>query len=272
MGGLFSMDAAAQLARDILGASDRLDLYILECAGILIRPVPLLQYQSVATVFAILVPSTIVLIMWKRREMPTYPNEQMLKLIAAALCITDDKLTLAMSEMCKRRPTMVFPIAGAARFGTADSGCVYVGSAADATNEPMLGERKIQFIVNATAAVPNHFEDSILYLRVCNLEELTAPELCARLDEAIAFVSAAMEKRSSVLVHCHQGFTVSAIVAAAFLMHRLQMTMDQALEQIALHRVIFPSAAQKAQLRVYETHLSHSRPSPSRSPRNLNCD
>ena len=61
MGGLFSMDAAAQLARDILGASDRLDLYILECAGILIRPVPLLQYQSVATVFAILVPSTIVL-------------------------------------------------------------------------------------------------------------------------------------------------------------------------------------------------------------------
>jgi hypothetical protein len=114
----------------------------------------------------------------------------------------------------------------------------------------MLVERKIKFIVNATAAVPNHFEDSILYpahahaharqsahpcsvpasqpvcariscrcrqqvltcpavlralrvstddagasrgrryLRVCNLEELTAPELCARLDEAMAFVSA----------------------------------------------------------------------------------
>jgi hypothetical protein len=27
----------------------------------------------------------------------------------------------------------------------------------------MLVERKIKFIVNATAAVPNHFEDSILY-------------------------------------------------------------------------------------------------------------
>lgn len=170
--------------------------------------------------------------MWKRREMPTYPNERMLKLIAAERCLrrvegvgtmsapcrtswdwgadpsahraheslprhwlsasafsfaihpsacalhnrrqthardvrspgpccyrpwpplaravavslglSDERRQRQRgrdshhrSEMCKRRPTMVFPIAGAARFGTADGGCVYVGSAADATNEPV---------------------------------------------------------------------------------------------------------------------------------------
>ncbi|ESO99408.1 hypothetical protein LOTGIDRAFT_113325 [Lottia gigantea] len=106
---------------------------------------------------------------------------------------------------------------------------LYLGNAKNSADLQQLKQNGICYILNVTPNVPNMFanDDSFKYLRI-NISDHLSQDLFEFFPEAIAFIDEARENHCGVLVHCLAGISRSVTVTVAYLMSKLNLTMNEA--------------------------------------------
>lgn len=120
---------------------------------------------------------------------------------------------------------------------------LWVGNIAAAYDAERLGRAGITHVVAATqfgsAAVFHKGQFEYLVVKVQDVDDA---DIQSALDEAADFIRDAVAEGRSVLVHCNQGRSRSATIAAAYLVKHCGMTPVGALEAMRKKReVICPN-------------------------------
>lgn len=121
---------------------------------------------------------------------------------------------------------------------------LYVGTMADAAYWPLLKALGITHILNcaveAQRSPPPYESHGINYMLVPLYDSLDQAQLLQRqrfrtLRECTKFIQAVLkgsDKRTSILVHCVQGLSRSAMVTVAYLMEYEGLELDRALKEV----------------------------------------
>jgi predicted protein tyrosine phosphatase len=124
-----------------------------------------------------------------------------------------------------------------------------------------IGITHVLSIINARPLFPKEFT-----YKVVDLKDLPSENLIIHLLDCISFIDDCIKQGGKVYVHCQRGVSRSAAVCAAYLMWKLKMTQEDALQAVAEARpVICPNRGFLSQLKQFELKLSASRrraPSP----------
>jgi dual specificity MAP kinase phosphatase len=106
----------------------------------------------------------------------------------------------------------------ARRIGSNDGAELWIGSAADASNDEWLREHDIRLVVNCTRDLPFTRLDGMGLVRVAVHDDPSEnSEMLAALPAATLAIARALDNGENVLVHCRAGMQRSATVAAAAL-------------------------------------------------------
>jgi hypothetical protein len=141
-----------------------------------------------------------------------------------------------------------------------------VGDKAMAKDRTELRKRKVKYILNVTppmteGGVANFFqnEGSLEYLRL-PLRDVASDTIIPHIGAAVEFLQRARVRADGrVLVHCNEGKSRSAAIAAAFLIKAYNKTPDEALEALRFARPqAEPREAFVKQLRTLEPAILHS--------------
>ncbi|XP_057691648.1 dual specificity protein phosphatase 6 [Corythoichthys intestinalis] len=106
---------------------------------------------------------------------------------------------------------------------------LYLGCAKDSTNLDVLEEYGIKYILNVTPNLPNLFENAgeFKYKQI-PISDHWSQNLSQFFPEAINFIDEARGQHRGVLVHCLAGISRSVTVTVAYLMQKLQLSMNDA--------------------------------------------
>ncbi|TRY86567.1 hypothetical protein DNTS_018572 [Danionella cerebrum] len=106
---------------------------------------------------------------------------------------------------------------------------LYLGCAKDSSNLAVLGQYNIQYILNVTPNLPNTFEHhgQFKYKQI-PISDHWSQNLSQFFPEAIAFIDEARSKQCGVLVHCLAGISRSVTVTVAYLMQKLNLSLNDA--------------------------------------------
>ena len=176
-------------------------------------------------------------------------DEAMLEQIQSALSLTREEAGRMVHEASSSTPSQIEPR-------------LYLGNAAAAADLGKLRALRINYIVNATSNLPNHWEGRGLEYLSVPVEDSLASDLGKYLDTAAIFIARALSDpyaSDAVLVHCQQGVSRSATIVLAFLMRERGMSLDAAIAWLHKRRWIRPNEAFHEQLRAYEAALVASR-------------
>ncbi|XP_041711868.1 dual specificity protein phosphatase 7 [Coregonus clupeaformis] len=106
---------------------------------------------------------------------------------------------------------------------------LYLGCAKDSTNLDVLGQHNIKYILNVTPNLPNMFEhDGLFTYKQIPISDHWSQNLSQFFPEAISFIDEARSKQCGVLVHCLAGISRSVTVTVAYLMQRLNLSLNDA--------------------------------------------
>lgn len=105
---------------------------------------------------------------------------------------------------------------------------LFLGSAYNSANYNILQELKINKIINVTEEIPNHFEDSISYLKISILDDSNSKINIDSLDKINKFVN----ENDNVYIHCYQGASRSAAVVLHLLISKFNFDIDKGLEYL----------------------------------------
>ncbi|XP_030625571.1 dual specificity protein phosphatase 7-like [Chanos chanos] len=106
---------------------------------------------------------------------------------------------------------------------------LYLGCAKDSRNLDVLGQYNIKYILNVTPNLPNMFEhDGHIRYKQIPISDHWSQNLSQFFPEAIAFIDEARSKKCGVLVHCLAGISRSVTVTVAYLMQRLNLSLNDA--------------------------------------------
>ncbi|XP_037095071.1 dual specificity protein phosphatase 7-like [Syngnathus acus] len=106
---------------------------------------------------------------------------------------------------------------------------LYLGCAKDSTNLDVLGQYNIKYILNVTPNLPNMFEhDGRFRYKQIPISDHWSQNLSQFFPEAISFIEEARSKQCGVLVHCLAGISRSVTVTVAYLMQRLNLSLNDA--------------------------------------------
>eukprot|EP01105_Mastigella_eilhardi_P021640 TRINITY_DN5263_c0_g1_i1.p1 TRINITY_DN5263_c0_g1~~TRINITY_DN5263_c0_g1_i1.p1 ORF type:complete len:531 (-),score=155.04 TRINITY_DN5263_c0_g1_i1:102-1694(-) len=141
---------------------------------------------------------------------------------------------------------------------------LYLGSMVAAKNKHRLKALGVTHIVTVlkseenTSMYPNVFK----YL-VISADDLGTEDLLSHFEECHAFIDEALERdKTACLVHCGAGISRSATMVISYLMHKQNLTREQATKLVKSRRdVISPNPGFCHQLDVYHTRL-HPPPAP----------
>ncbi len=158
-------------------------------------------------------------------------------------------------------------------------GRLFLGSREPAADLAALQARGVTHVVNCTAdgvegSVPNFFESSgeMLYYRLGLLDGPKCP-LLPVLQEAVEWVSAALDGGGVVFAHCHAGSSRSGAFVCAILMASERLTFADAWALARAKRpVVKPNAGFRAHLRAYQGTLDDVRPAANPSDSELAID
>tara|TARA_B110000208_G_C11583781_1_gene363558 strand:- start:171 stop:728 length:558 start_codon:yes stop_codon:yes gene_type:complete len=103
---------------------------------------------------------------------------------------------------------------------------IYLGSSYNASNKLLLEYYEIKSIVNATANIPNFFENEIDYFNINindNGEDIFTKE---NLENSYNFICS---QPTNVLVHCVFGRSRSATIVLYYLIRKYKYTIEEAL-------------------------------------------
>lgn len=139
---------------------------------------------------------------------------------------------------------------------------LFLGSARDSTNLDVLGEHNITYILNVTPNLPNMFEHNgdFKYKQI-PISDHWSQNLSQFFPEAISFIDEARSKKCGVLVHCLAGISRSVTVTVAYLMQKLNLSLNDAYDFVKRKKSnISPNFNFMGQLLDFERTLGLSSP------------
>lgn len=145
---------------------------------------------------------------------------------------------------------------------------LYLGCAKDSTNLDILEEFGIKYILNVTPNLPNLFENAgeFKYKQI-PISDHWSQNLSQFFPEAISFIDEARGKNCGVLVHCLAGISRSVTVTVAYLMQKLNLSMNAAYDIVKMKKSnISPNFNFMGQLLDFERTLGLNSPCDNRLP------
>ncbi|XP_069576705.1 dual specificity protein phosphatase 16 [Brachyistius frenatus] len=105
---------------------------------------------------------------------------------------------------------------------------LYLGCQRDVLNKDLMQQNDIVYVLNAsnTCPKPDFIHDSH-FLRV-PVNDSFCEKILPWLDRSVEFIEKAKATNSRVLVHCLAGISRSATIAIAYIMKRMDMSLDEA--------------------------------------------
>lgn len=143
---------------------------------------------------------------------------------------------------------------------------LYLGCAKDSTNLDVLEEYGIKYILNVTPNLPNLFENAgeFKYKQI-PISDHWSQNLSQFFPEAIGFIDEARGQKCGVLVHCLAGISRSVTVTVAYLMQKLNLSMNDAYDIVKKKKSnISPNFNFMGQLLDFERTLSLKSPCDNR--------
>ncbi|XP_068194393.1 dual specificity protein phosphatase 7-like isoform X1 [Antennarius striatus] len=144
---------------------------------------------------------------------------------------------------------------------------LYLGCAKDSTNLAVLGQYNIKYILNVTPNLPNMFEhDGHFRYKQIPISDHWSQNLSQFFPEAISFIDEARSKQCGILVHCLAGISRSVTVTVAYLMQRLNLSLNDAYDFVKRKKSnISPNFNFMGQLLDFERTLGLRSPCDNRS-------
>ncbi|KAG2460087.1 DUS6 phosphatase, partial [Polypterus senegalus] len=144
---------------------------------------------------------------------------------------------------------------------------LYLGCAKDSTNLDILDKYGIKYILNVTPNLPNLFENAgeFKYKQI-PISDHWSQNLSQFFPEAIGFIDEARTKKCGVLVHCLAGISRSVTVTVAYLMKKLNLSMNDAYDIVKMKKSnISPNFNFMGQLLDFERTLGLNSPCDNRT-------
>ncbi|XP_044160378.1 dual specificity protein phosphatase 7-like [Bufo gargarizans] len=145
---------------------------------------------------------------------------------------------------------------------------LYLGCAKDSANLDILGKYNIRYILNVTPNLPNAFEHNgdFKYKQI-PISDHWSQNLSQFFPEAISFIDEARSNKCGILVHCLAGISRSVTVTVAYLMQKLNLSLNDAYDFVKRKKSnISPNFNFMGQLLDFERTLKS--PCDIRSPTN----
>uniref|UniRef100_V9KWI9 Dual specificity protein phosphatase n=1 Tax=Callorhinchus milii TaxID=7868 RepID=V9KWI9_CALMI len=149
---------------------------------------------------------------------------------------------------------------------------LYLGCAKDSTNLDVLGKYGIRYILNVTPNLPNMFEnDGEFKYKQIPISDHWSQNLSQFFPEAISFIDEARAKHCGVLVHCLAGISRSVTVTVAYLMQKLNLSLNDAYDFVKRKKSnISPNFNFMGQLLDFERTLGTTSPCDNNNSSNAN--
>jgi protein-tyrosine phosphatase len=133
---------------------------------------------------------------------------------------------------------------------------LYLGNECDARNLQALEKEGIYYILNVTKAIPMPPASSKFIAKRIAVNDCPGQNLKQHFEEAFDFIDEAKNNNSKVLVHCQAGVSRSPTIVIAYMMSRLHITMNEAMERVRQQRpIIEPNFVFLNQLKDFEDKL-----------------
>ncbi|XP_074978435.1 dual specificity protein phosphatase 9 isoform X2 [Caretta caretta] len=142
---------------------------------------------------------------------------------------------------------------------------LYLGSAQDSANMETLARLGIRYVLNVTPNLPNLFEEQggFCYKQI-PISDHWSQNLARFFPEAIAFIDEAVSQNCGILVHCLAGVSRSVTVTVAYLMQRLNLSLNDAYDLVKRKKAdISPNFNFMGQLLDFERELGLAEGSPA---------
>ncbi|OXB65563.1 hypothetical protein ASZ78_016627 [Callipepla squamata] len=105
---------------------------------------------------------------------------------------------------------------------------LYLGCQRDVLNKEMIQQNDIGYVLNASNTCPKpDFIPESHFLRV-PVNDSFCEKILPWLDKSVDFIEKAKASNGRVLVHCLAGISRSATIAIAYIMKRMDMSLDEA--------------------------------------------
>lgn len=145
---------------------------------------------------------------------------------------------------------------------------LYLGCAKDSTNLDVLSKYDIKYILNVTPNLPNMFEhDGEFKYKQIPISDHWSQNLSQFFPEAISFIDEARTQKCGILVHCLAGISRSVTVTVAYLMQKLNLSLNDAYDFVKRKKSnISPNFNFMGQLLDFERTLGLNSPCDNRTP------
>ncbi|XP_052441043.1 dual specificity protein phosphatase 16 [Carassius gibelio] len=140
---------------------------------------------------------------------------------------------------------------------------LYLGCQRDVLNQELMQQSDIAYVINAsnTCPKPDFIPDSH-FLRV-PVNDSFCEKILPWLDRSVEFIEKAKASNARVLVHCLAGISRSATIAIAYIMKRMDMSLDEAYRFVKEKRpTISPNFNFLGQLLDFEKKLKSASDAP----------
>ncbi|KAL7988234.1 hypothetical protein Chor_007153 [Crotalus horridus] len=110
---------------------------------------------------------------------------------------------------------------------------LYLGCARDSANMDTLAKLGIHYILNVTPNLPNLFEkNGDFQYKQIPISDHWSQNLSQFFPEAIDFIDEALSRNCGILVHCLAGISRSVTVTVAYLMQKLNLSLNDAYDLV----------------------------------------
>jgi len=114
-----------------------------------------------------------------------------------------------------------------------------------------MEERDIKYVLSVFDDEVHHKPETIEFLKI-DVDDAYDEDLLTHLPTAVQFIRRAQESGHAVLVHCHMGYSRSATVVIAYLMHKHQWSYAETRKFVSGKRSIGPNKGFVGQLQLWE--------------------
>uniref|UniRef100_A0A8C5KH47 Dual specificity phosphatase 16 n=1 Tax=Jaculus jaculus TaxID=51337 RepID=A0A8C5KH47_JACJA len=140
---------------------------------------------------------------------------------------------------------------------------LYLGCQRDVLNKELMQQNGIGYVLNASSTCPKpDFIPEAHFLRV-PVNDSFCEKILPWLDKSVDFIEKAKASNGCVLVHCLAGISRSATIAIAYIMKRMDMSLDEAYRFVKEKRpTISPNFNFLGQLLDYEKRIKQQTGTP----------
>ncbi|XP_067144325.1 dual specificity protein phosphatase Mpk3-like [Centruroides vittatus] len=111
---------------------------------------------------------------------------------------------------------------------------LFLGNADNSTDLDALKKYKIRYILNVTPNLPNTFQQDDLGIKYMQIpiQDDWSQKISQFFTDAIAFIDEGRDRNQGVLVHCLAGISRSVTITLAYLMHTLNLSLNDAYDLV----------------------------------------